>query len=224
MNAGWQAIARTRIKICGLTRVEDVTAAVAAGTDAAGFVMVPGSPRCMSPDDVARLAGRLPPFVTPVAVVDLTDPLDTSRAEALRHVVAAGIRCVQFHGFEAPYEIQRWKATLSIQVIKAVRLHTLADSASLATFEPHVDAFVLDGGAGAGVRCNWDLAAEAASASSKPVILAGGLTPANLAEAIAQVRPFGVDVSSGVESRPGIKDERKLSAFVRAAHHVAPTL
>lgn len=224
MTTGLQAVARTRIKVCGLARSEDVRAVVEAGADAAGFVMVPGSPRYVSPDDVALLAGRLPPFVTPVAVVDLTDPLDTGRAEALRQVVASGIRCIQFHGFEAPYDIQRWKLTLSIQVIKTIHLHTRADIAALATFEAHVDAFLLAEKDEQGRSENWELAAEAVLACSKPVILAGGLTPANVARALSQVRPFGVEVSSAVESASGIKDLGKLSTFVRAVQPVAPTL
>lgn len=206
-----------RVKICGLTRPADVEQAVRAGADAVGFVMVRSSSRFVTPKDVASLLGHLPPFVTPVAVVDLTDPLDREAATELDRAVAAGVRCVQFHGHEAPWDLQRWKAALGGPVIKAIRLATRADLATMASYEAIVDAFLLDGGAGEGRRCDWELAAKAVESTARPVILAGGLTPANVGEAVARIRPYAVDVSSGVEISPGHKDGSKIGAFIRAA-------
>ncbi len=204
-----------RVKICGLTRDEDVRAAVAAGADAIGFINVPGGTRYLEARRIVELARLVPPFVTPVAVVDLTDPLHEEREEALRFLCTRGFRCVQFHGHEPPWEIERLKGLLGLSVIKAFRLRHARDLDLMKSYAGVVDAFLVEGGAGQGLGCDWDLAAEAVQILDSPVILAGGLSPETVAEAVDRVRPYAVDVSSGVEATPGIKDLDRVVAFVK---------
>ncbi|MBM3270691.1 MAG: phosphoribosylanthranilate isomerase [Candidatus Sericytochromatia bacterium] len=207
-----------RVKICGLMHAEDVSAAVAAGADAVGFVCVPGTPRYVPPERIVDLARLVPPFVTPVVVVDMTDPLDQGRAEALRFVCSRGVRAVQFHGHEPPWEIGRMRGQFGFSAIKAFKLHAERDLGLLAPYLGAVDAVLLDGGAGEGKRCDWDLAARAvAAAGGLPAILAGGLDPENVAGAIRTVNPWAVDVSSGVERAVGVKDPGRMAAFIEAS-------
>lgn len=198
-----------RIKICGLTREEDVLAAVAAGADALGFNFWEGSPRRVTPAQAARLVALVPPFVATVGVFVNADPADVRRLTA-----ELGLTAVQLHGDESAASC----AACGPRVIKAARVRSREDLEALATFRAW--AFLLDGFTprfgGGGQPFDWSLVREASLA--RPIILAGGLTPANVGLAIRTARPHGVDVASGVEARPGVKDPQLLEAFVRAAH------
>jgi phosphoribosylanthranilate isomerase len=199
---------RVRIKICGITRLDDALLAARLGADALGFNFWPGSKRFIDPDAARAIVDRLPPFVSPVGVF-VNQPPD----EVLFTAARAGIGTVQFHGDEG------WDAVngFAIPAVKALRV---AGPESLADMHRYrVRAFLLDapsaGFGGSGATFDWAVAREAAA--RVPVILAGGLTPENVREAIRAVRPFGVDVASGVESAPGVKDTDKLRRFIEAA-------
>jgi phosphoribosylanthranilate isomerase len=202
------------VKICGITNHDDAQAAVEAGADALGFVFYPPSPRHIPPEQAARIIQKLPPFVTTVGLfVDV----------ALETVNDLAARCrfdrIQLHGGETPAFCRR----VTQPVIKAFRVKNAESLDDLPSYE--VSAYLLDayveGGlpGGTGAPFCWELAAWAKTYG--PVILAGGLTPDNVAMAIEQTRPYGVDVSSGVESAPGLKDHRKIRAFVDRARAVA---
>ena len=197
-----------RVKICGITRLEDAAAAVRAGADALGFNFWPRSRRYLAPEAARAIARRLPPFVTTVGVF-----VDPSRDEVLRAAEASGIQVVQLHGNEPP----ALASSLPLPVVKAIHVADASSLAALASYE--VSAFLLDsaspGYGGSGTAFDWDLAREVASSAT--VVLAGGLTPENVGQAVRRVRPWGVDVASGVESAPGVKDETRMTAFVRAA-------
>ena len=220
--------ARTRIKICGLTREEDVDAAVAAGADAIGFVMYAPSPRAVSPERAAQLARRLPPFVSPVL-------LFVNEATAIVQAISALVPgCVlQFHGDESPQECMAGAASPSRAYMRAARI-PLGDGAAqfdlvkYANDHSHAQAILLDahveGYGGSGKAFNWSLLPPSVSSH---LVLSGGLTPANVTDGILQVRPrcktLAVDVSSGVEAdgpdgKPvkGIKDAEKIQRFVAA--------
>ncbi|MEW6517049.1 MAG: phosphoribosylanthranilate isomerase [candidate division FCPU426 bacterium] len=199
-----------RVKICGLTRPEDVRAAVTAGADALGFVLAP-SPRCISVAQARRLLAGVPPFVTTVGVVvDQPLPLLQYSLEEL------GLDRLQFHGQETNAWMRRFPRP---RVIRALRP---AADAPLPVRDPApaagaylVDALVPGQVGGTGKKSNWPFARHLRR-FGKPVILAGGLTPENVSEAIRRVRPDMVDVSSGVELRPGVKDPARIRAFIRA--------
>lgn len=197
-----------RVKICGVTRVEDALAAVRAGADALGFNFWPRSKRYLPPADARAIVRRLPAFVTAVGVF-----VDPSRDEALRAVEASGVAVAQLHGDEPP----ELCASLPLPVLKGIRLGGRKDLAQLVAYD--VAGFLLDapsaGYGGSGTTCDWALAAEVAR--ELPVVLAGGLGPDNVAEAVRQVRPWAVDVASGVEAAPGVKDEEKVRRFVERA-------
>jgi phosphoribosylanthranilate isomerase len=210
-----------RVKICGLTREADVESAISAGADAVGFINVPGGPRYLEARRIVELTQKIPPFVTPVAVVDLTDPLNERGLEDLRLLCSRGIRCIQFHGHEPAWEISRLKGMLGFSAIKAIRLRQERDMASLEGYSGVVEALLVEGAPGQGVACDWDLATRAVRSQILPVILAGGLNPANVAAAVETVGPYAVDVSSGIESSPGIKDPAAVAAFIEASRRGA---
>jgi len=191
-----------RIKICGITRVEDALLAAELGAHAVGFVFAE-SPRRISPDVAAEIIGQLPLFVSPVGVF-----VNESTATIRSIVERCGLAAVQLHGDETPDDA---RALAGVKVIKAIRVK---DASSLAGLDQWpVSAFLLDtysrdARGGTGTAFNWDLAREARLPA--PMILAGGLGPANIREAIETVRPYGVDLSSGVESEPGRKDHALL--------------
>nr|WP_282754429.1 phosphoribosylanthranilate isomerase [Desulfuromonas thiophila] len=198
-----------RVKVCGITRLEDAHAAIAAGADALGFVFYPASPRALSCAAAAAICRQLPPFVARVG-------LFVNAPAALIHdtIQACGLDTVQLHGDETPDQCR----IAGVKRIKALRLRTRADLAGWQDYP--VDAWLVDAWSataygGTGERGRWDLAAELAGQC--PLILAGGLTPETVADAVRQVRPFAVDVSSGVESAPGIKEVFRLEQFVRQA-------
>jgi phosphoribosylanthranilate isomerase len=202
------------VKICGITNHDDAQAAVEAGADALGFVFYPPSPRHVSPEQAAQIIHRLPPFVTTVGLfVDVA-------FETVNDLAAdCGLDRIQLHGNETP----AFCCQVKQPVIKVFHMKNIESLRQLPSYR--VSAYLLDAyveGAlpgGTGTLFPWALAAQAKAYG--PVILAGGLTPENVATAIAQTRPYGVDVSSGVESAPGIKDHRKIRAFVTRARAVA---
>ena len=196
------------VKICGITRREDAEAAVAAGANALGFIFWPGSPRAVDPYRARAIAEALPPFVTTVGVF-VNQPLDY--VSGVASLVRLG--AVQLHGDETP----AYAAAVRRPVVKAIGVD---DGFTLEALEawPRSVIVLLDvhdpaRRGGTGRTIDWSLAARAASA--RPIVLAGGLAPENVAEAAARVRPFGIDVSSGVETSPGIKDPERLSALFK---------
>ncbi|MBE7499597.1 MAG: phosphoribosylanthranilate isomerase [Verrucomicrobiales bacterium] len=199
-----------RVKICGVTRLEDAQAAVAAGADALGFMFYERSARRVSVGAAAAICRQLPPFVSKVGVF-----VDAGIETIEETVAQCGLDVVQLHGAESPAFCGR----LTRPVIKAVRVRgpeTLAELEGYATAAWLLDAYVPGQPGGTGATFDWGLATQAV-AVGRPVILAGGLTTANVAAAVRQVRPYAVDVSSGVESEPGRKDAAALRAFVEAA-------
>nr|WP_298522018.1 phosphoribosylanthranilate isomerase [uncultured Halomonas sp.] len=198
------ATGRTRVKICGLTREEDVDAAVAAGADALGFVLWPGSKRAIDVERLAQLATRVPAFVTRVGLF-VDQPLDfIGRCEPY-------LDLVQYHGEELPALCSQTKRPW----IKALRMREGLDIEAAAQAFDEARGLLLDAyqpGVPGGTGSTFDWSRIPASLA-KPVILAGGLTATNVGEAIRAVRPFAVDVSGGVERSPGIKDLARIHAF-----------
>jgi len=198
---------RTRIKVCGITRLEDALCAAGLGVDALGFVFWRESPRCLSPRQAAAIAARLPPFVATIGVF-VNEPLDQIRAIAAE----VGLDAVQLHGDEPPAV---WTSVPG-RCIRAIGVGAGFDAEALKAWPsavwPLLDARDPSRRGGTGCAIDWDLAARAAR--TRPIVLAGGLDASNIREAITRVRPFAVDVSSGVERGPGIKDADRLRAFV----------
>ena len=211
---------RTRIKICGLTREEDVDAAVAAGADAIGFVIYAASPRYVSPARAAELAARLPPYVTPVLLF-----VNESLAKVASACALLPNALLQFHGDETPAECLAHGRPF----VRAARIPLQApapgeagfDLVNYATSFNKAQAILLDahveGFGGGGKTFNWSLLPPNVNAH---LVLSGGLTPANVTDGILQVRPrcttLAVDVSSGVEVSKGIKSADKINQFVAA--------
>jgi phosphoribosylanthranilate isomerase len=196
------------VKICGLTRLDDAEAAVEAGAGALGFVFWPGSPRFIDPYRARAIVATLPPFVVPVGVFVNQPAAHVKGVAALVHLGA-----VQLHGDEDPAYI----SGIRYPVIKAVSITSGADIDKWprrATLLLDVHDPVNRGGTGRTI----DWTAAAPIAAQRRALLAGGLTPDNVAEAVARVRPFGIDVSSGVERAPGIKDHARIHALFEALH------
>lgn len=210
-NAG---MTNVRVKICGLTNPDDALAAVAAGADALGFMFYERSPRRVTPVQAAAIIRALPPLVAKVGV--FVNP----SAEFVREtIVVSGIDTLQFHGEEPA----AFCGQFGLKAIKAFRMSDAAALPGLLAYATEawlLDSFVPGQLGGTGERFNWDLAI-AAKTHGRPIVLAGGLTPDNVAEAVQRVRPFGVDVASGVESAPGQKDPAKVRAFIAAAKGAA---
>lgn len=199
-------MATTRVKICGLTRAEDAQLAVALGADAVGFVFWPGSPRAVSSEHVRAITATLPALVTRVGVF-VNMPVD----DVARIVDVARLDVAQLHGEESADDYRRVAARL----IKGISLTDDAAVASARAVPADVtlliDAHDPARRGGTGQRADWTRAALLAR--ERAVMLAGGLRAENIAEAVEQVQPWGVDVSSGVETSPGVKSAEKLRAF-----------
>ncbi len=206
------AASRVRIKICGITSAADALAAVSAGADAVGFVFYPPSPRAVDGSAVRYILRDLPPFVTKVGLF-----VDADSA-AIRSILSTvHLDLLQFHGSETPEQCR----ALDRPYIKAIRMQpdtklpeicdAYSDAAAIL-----LDAYVEGVVGGTGRNFDWALIPRQLP---KPIILAGGLTPANVADAITQVRPYAVDVSGGVEMAKGVKDPRKMQAFVEGVTH-----
>jgi phosphoribosylanthranilate isomerase len=208
------------VKICGITRMDDAEAAVAAGASAIGFIFWPNSPRFIDPHRARRIAAALPAFVTPVGVF-VNQPIQYISSVA--RLVRLG--AVQLHGDETP----AFAAGVACPVIKAIgcRPGPSGPGVEEARLWPAPMRLLLDvhdpvARGGTGRTIDWPAAAELAA--QREVLLAGGLTPDNVGDAIARVHPFGIDVSSGVERAPGIKDHQRLRALFEAVHdsgHIA---
>jgi phosphoribosylanthranilate isomerase len=198
-----------KVKICGLTNVADALAAVEAGADLLGFVLWEKSPRYVTLEKAREIARELPGAMTRVGVF-----VDATVEQVMFSLRICDFFALQFHGQESPAYCQQF----GVMRIKAFRVRDAASLQALAGYE--TEAFLLDSYAegqpgGNGETFNWDLAVEAKK-FDKPIFLAGGLTPQNVAAAVRATLPFGVDVSSGVESAPGKKDHQKMRDFVAA--------
>ena len=195
------------VKICGITRLEDAEAAAAAGAGAIGFIFWPSSPRFIDPYRARAIAAALPPFVTPVGVF-VNQPLDYVNGVA--SLVRLGV--VQLHGDETP----EFAAAVCRPVMKAVAIGQADVRLWPARVKLLLDVHDPLARGGTGRTIDWSTAADVAS--RREIVLAGGLKPENVADAVARVRPYGIDVSSGVERSPGIKDHERLQALFEAVH------
>ncbi|HSJ13110.1 MAG TPA: phosphoribosylanthranilate isomerase [Longimicrobiales bacterium] len=193
------------VKVCGITRVEDALHAVRNGASALGFVFWPGSPRHIAPRCARRITDELPDGIETVGVFVNQDAAEIRDSAAL-----AGIRTIQLHGDESP----GFAAALNLPVWRALPVHARLDVWA-AEITILLDACDRERRGGTGRQVDWG--AAAAAAARRRVVLAGGLNPGNVARAITAVRPFGVDVSSGVETAPGIKDPERVARFLAAA-------
>ncbi|HEY4071647.1 MAG TPA: phosphoribosylanthranilate isomerase [Herbaspirillum sp.] len=212
---------RTRIKICGLTRAEDVAAAVAAGADAVGFVFYPQSPRFIAPRQAAALIAQLPPFITPVGLF-----VNAGADEVAEVLLHAPLALLQFHGDESPEQCAAIAAAPAIRrpFMRAARIGASTRPEDLLECElayraasPFFSALLLDtlvdSYGGSGKVFDWSVIPEELASR---VVLSGGLNAANITDALRLVRPHAVDVSSGVESAKGIKDGARINAFIEA--------
>ncbi len=196
-----------RVKVCGITNESDATMAVELGADALGFVFA-DSPRRVSAEEAANICDGLPPFVSKVGVF-----VDEDDARVREIAARCGLDLMQFHGSETP-------AYCRLFGRKAVKAFRIKDAGSLAWVNKYgpgpilLDAFVEGKAGGTGLTFDWDLAGRVTGRSR--IILSGGLNPGNVAEAITKVKPYAVDVSSGVESSAGRKDARKIREFIKA--------
>ncbi len=202
---------RTRIKICGITRLADAQQAAALGADAIGLVFHPKSPRCIDIDTALPIRSAMPPFIT-VTVLFMNE------SEGLIERVLEKIRpdCLQFHGVETADFCAQW----SRPYLKAIPMGSVEDIAAYAERYPHAQGFLLDSNVagrqgGSGDTFDWS---KIPSSFDFPMVLAGGLNPTNVAAAIAQVKPWGVDVNSGVEKSSGIKDADLINQFFSEGH------
>jgi len=205
---------RTRVKICGITRVEDGLAAARAGADAIGLVFDPQSPRCVRLDQALAIAQALPPFVTVVGLF-----VNAGAATIHETLSRVPLDLLQFHGNEPPEQCRPYHRPYlkALSMKPDVDLHAMearyADAAGLV-----LDTYSSAVAGGSGEAFDW---ARVPRDLKKPVILAGGLTPANVAAAIRALRPYAVDVSSGVELSKGVKDAAKICAFIEAVRSAA---
>lgn len=203
----------TKIKICGITNLEDALMAVEMGADALGFIFSEVSQRKISPERAEQIIPVLPPFIKTVGV------FVNQSAEEIKEISAKTcIDVIQLHGHESPTFCRSFKQ----KVIKAIHVENKSDLFKMTEYK--VSAFVLDSKVegkfgGTGRTFNWDFAVEAKKLG--PVILSGGLNPENIAEAIDQVNPYAVDVASGVEVEPGVKDPDKVAAFIKEVRKAA---
>jgi phosphoribosylanthranilate isomerase len=199
-----------KIKICGITNVEDAQAAVAAGADLLGLVFAEDSPRCVSIEQAAMIARVAPPYIVRVGL------FVNAPAERVMHAMnACDLQLLQFHGEETPDYCRQFGA-MSMKAFRVKGPETIQALTEFATDAWLLDAFVPGQRGGTGHSFNWNLAVEAVKLG-RPVFLAGGLTPENVADAVRTVQPYGVDVSSGVEVSPGKKDHAKVRQFIHAA-------
>ncbi len=198
----------TRIKLCGLSRMEDIETANQLRPDYAGFVFAPGSPRQVTPSQAVRLKSALDPSIKAVGVFVDEDPENVAR------LLAAGIiDLAQLHGRESTGCLRMLMAFSGRSIIQAFRIKGAEDLARAK--ESAADHLLLDAGAGDGTAFDWTLL----RGFPRPYLLAGGLTPENVADAVRTLRPWGVDVSSGIETK-GRKDPKKMEAFVTAVRNV----
>lgn len=205
-----------RIKICGITRLEDAQAAAGLGADAIGFIFYEKSPRYIAPREAALISVAMPPLLARVGVF-----VDAPAATIQSAIEQCGLTAVQLHGVETPEFCRQF----TVPVVKAFRIQDASSLALLSHYPTEawlLDSYVPGQSGGTGTCFHWELA-EQARTLGRPIFLAGGLTSENAAQAVCQVNPYALDVSSGVESAPGIKDHDKINAFIQAAHHACLT-
>lgn len=203
---------RIRVKICGITNLDDALLAASLGADALGFIFVPHSPRYLTPETARAIISHLPPFVTPVAVL-----VDESLAQANEIMTVSGCRVAQLHGGESPEYLARftWSA------YKGIAIATSSDLQAIAPYS-NAQAVLLDTKVngqlgGTGLSFDWQLA-RAARQFGCPIILAGGLSPENVVEALTIAQPDAIDVGSRVECEPGRKDPERLKRLFTVLH------
>lgn len=201
-----------KVKICGITCLEDALTAVESGADALGFVFYSASPRHVFPEQAAEIINNLPPFIQTIGLF-VNENLDTVNTIADQ----CGLDVIQLHGEESP----EYCSSVRRRVIKAFRVKDVTILDALMRY--HVSGYLLDAWSpaahgGTGETFNWEIAAEASRRGYR-IVLAGGLTPENVADSIRHVQPYGVDVSSGVEVSPGRKDADKIKKFIIQAKH-----
>jgi phosphoribosylanthranilate isomerase len=201
---------QVKVKICGITRLPDALAAADSGADALGFVFYKGSPRCIAVQGAKAIIQALPPWISRVGV------FVNETGEVIRQIAeACQLTCIQLHGLESPAFCQQF----SLPVVKAFRVQNESILEQASQFETSawlLDSYVPGQLGGTGAVFNWQWARQAKE-KGRPVILAGGLTPENIANAVRSVEPYGVDVSSGVKSSPGIKDIPRMRDFISNA-------
>jgi phosphoribosylanthranilate isomerase len=199
-----------RVKICGITNLADARVAVEAGADMLGFIFCETSPRYVTLRTAADIAAQLPPHIAKVGVF-----VNPDEDLVMRAIADCGLNILQFHGDEPP----EFCTQFGLISMKAFRMRDEASLRALPDYQTDawlLDTYAPDKAGGTGTTFNWDLAI-AAQKLGKPIILAGGLTPENVTEAVQRVQPFAVDVSSGVEASPGKKDHAKVKSFIMAA-------
>ena len=218
---------RTRIKICGLTRLDDVHAAVAEGADALGFVFYPNSPRYVTPEQAGVLMAAVPPFVSTVALF-----VNPTLAEVQDVAAAAPFSQLQFHGDETAVHCATLAGAVNRPFLRVFRVKPDTSGADLLEYEHQyrsasrlfsgllLDTFV-DAYGGAGKAFDWSLIPKELAPR---VVLSGGLSVQNATDAVESVRPYAVDISSGVEQAKGIKDARKIAAFIGAVRVADATI
>lgn len=199
-----------KVKICGITNLDDAMAAADFGADALGFVFFKKSLRYISPANAKKIIKKLPPFISTLGIF-----VNENKKNIEKIVLQTGINIIQLHGDETPKA-----CNLSKPVIKAIRVKSIENLELVSKYKDMVSAFLLDTYTpevfgGSGQIFNWDIAVEAKQFGR--VILAGGLTPANIEKAVRLVHPYAVDVSSGVEAEKGKKDHRKMKFFIERA-------
>lgn len=207
---------RTRIKFCGITRPGDARLAGELGVDAIGLIFAAASKRCISVDRARTITAALPPLLSTVALFMDNEPQMIAR---VLHIVRPHL--LQFHGSETQIECQRW----GLPYLRAIPMRSVDDPAAFCARYPDAAGFVLDShhagaAGGSGEAFDWT---RVPAQWSRPWLLAGGLGPESVAAAIAATHPWGVDVSSGIESSPGIKDGEKMLRFVQEVHRVDHT-
>jgi len=202
-----------KVKVCGITNIEDAIAAAEFGADALGFVFYEKSPRYIEPLRAKEIMLRLPPFVTTVGVF-----VDEKRRVVESVMGSVGLDVAQFHGHEPPEE-----CIITRRAIKAFHIKDETDLEAMKKYKVSaylLDTYTPDALGGTGQIFNWSIAMDAKPLGK--IILAGGLTPDNVADAVRMVRPYAVDVSSGVEYKKGVKDREKLRLFIERAKEAVP--
>ena len=211
-------MARPRIKICGMTRVEDASFAVSAGVDALGFIFYSKSPRCVDPLAAKIIIESLPPFIDKVGV------FVNATIEEIKDIATVGLTSIQLHGSETPNYCHDLKEQLPFcSIIKAFRVGSESSADEFSRYNAVVDAFLLDtyvkgAKGGTGEVFDWNLIDKLNL--GRPVLLAGGLDPANIQKAIRSTKSYCFDVNSGVEVSPGIKDHGKIDKLMSIVQHV----
>lgn len=201
-----------KVKICGITNLEDALIAAYLGADALGFVFVKEGPRSITPDAARDIISKLPPFIVTTGVF-----VNSPEEEILSIIKQTRIQCVQLHGNESPAEYSKIK----VPVIKAFHVdeHFIVNTIVRYPATAYLlDTYVKGKAGGTGKTFDWDIAVRAQAYGR--IILAGGLTPENIGDAIRKVQPYAIDISSGIESSPGKKDKRKLQELFTVLHYL----